>query len=74
MIGTACAWARVLFLAVKTREAAYKDLVAGARFYEILGYVLGALGVVIAAIPLGIYFDRKKKARKKKLRESMPGE
>jgi hypothetical protein len=56
-----------LFLNFKARE----DLVASAQFHGMLGYVLGALGIliVIAAIPLGIYLDRQKKARKRQLLE-----
>jgi hypothetical protein len=57
----------VFILAAKTREELFQEQVAGAKFYENLGYLLGILGVVIvvAAIPLGIYMDRRKKARKR---------
>jgi hypothetical protein len=48
-----------------TRDKA-DELIRSAQRTEMLGYVLAGVGLllVVAAIPLGIYWDRKKKARK----------
>lgn len=45
----------------------YDELVGSARRYESIGYIAGgaALLMVLAAIPLGIYFDRRKQALQK---------
>jgi hypothetical protein len=63
----------MLFAAMTNKEA--QEQIDSARFLETLGYILGAVGilVVIASIPMAIYRDRKKKARKKALqREDKP--
>jgi hypothetical protein len=56
----------IAIFAAKTRDELYEEHAASGRFYENLGYVLAGIGIllVIASIPISIYFDRKKKARK----------
>jgi hypothetical protein len=51
----------------------YDDLMRSARRNELIGYIAAGVGVlfVVAAIPLMIYFDRKKKARKKALQADL---
>jgi hypothetical protein len=43
------------------------ELIRSAQQAERIGYIFAGVGIllVIAAIPLGIYMDRKKKARKR---------
>lgn len=43
------------------------EVIRSAQQAEMLGYILAGAGIllVIAAIPLGIYLDRRKKARKR---------
>jgi hypothetical protein len=45
----------------------YDDLIRSAQRNEMIGYVAAGVGIlfVVAAIPLGIYLDRRKKARQK---------
>jgi hypothetical protein len=49
-----------------SRQQQYEEAIRAARRTEILGYILAGVAIVlaIAAIPAGIYLDRKKKARK----------
>ena len=51
----------------------YDDLMRSARRNELIGYIAAGVGVlfVVVAIPLMIYFDRKKKARKKALQAGL---
>lgn len=57
----------IAIFAAKTRDELFEEHAASGRFYENMGYVLAGIGIllVIASIPISIYFDRKKKARKK---------
>ena len=45
----------------------YDDLIRSAKRNEMIGYIAAGAGIlfVVAAIPLGIYLDRRKKARQK---------
>ena len=47
----------------------YDDLIRSAKRNELIGYIAVGVGLlfVVAGIPLMIYFDRKKKARKNAL-------
>src|SRR5204863_525633 len=49
----------------------YEEAIRSAQQSEMVGYVLGVVGIllVVAAIPVGIYFDRRKKARKQAERQ-----
>jgi hypothetical protein len=51
----------------------YDELIQSAHRSEMLGYILGAIGLllVVASIPLSIYLDRKKKSRKKALQREV---
>jgi hypothetical protein len=48
------------------RQPTYEEAIRSAQQAEMLGYILAGAGLllVVAAIPLGIYLDRKKKARR----------
>jgi hypothetical protein len=51
----------------------YDDLVRSARQNELIAYIAAGAGLLfaVAAIPLMIYFDRKKKARKNALQADL---
>jgi hypothetical protein len=57
----------VLLAQVPNNQQKYNDAIRSAQQTEMLGYILAGAGIllVVAAIPLGIYLDRKKKARKR---------
>jgi predicted transporter len=69
MAGIISALSNVVLFAAKTRDELIKEQMESARRTEVLGYVLAVIGIliVIAGIPIAIYRDRKKKARKKPL-------
>lgn len=45
----------------------YEELIRSAKTYEMLSYIAIGVGflLILAAIPLGIYTDRRKKARRR---------
>ncbi|MGF1583191.1 MAG: hypothetical protein ACFCD0_28050 [Gemmataceae bacterium] len=63
----------VVLAQAKTNQQRYEELVQSARQKELLGYILGGVGIliVVLAIPIGIYRDRKKKARKRAQKEAL---
>jgi hypothetical protein len=60
--------------AVRNQQKA-DELLRSAQRTETLAYLLAGAGIllVVAAIPLGIYLDRKKKARRQAKRAEGPG-
>ena len=54
------------------------EAVRSARLFETLGYVLAGVGIliVVAAIPLAIFLDRRKKARRRaaQAKNRLPGD
>lgn len=57
----------VLLAQAPNNQQKYNEAIRSAQQTEILGYILAGAGIllVVAAIPLGIYLDRKRKARKR---------
>ncbi len=57
----------VLLAKAPNNQQKYNEAIRSAQQTEMLGYILAGAGIllVVAAIPLGIYLDRKKKARKR---------
>lgn len=51
----------------RSEQQKYKESIRSAQRAEALGYVLAGAGIVlvVAAIPLGIYLDRRRKARRR---------
>lgn len=64
----------VLLAQVQNNQQAYNEAIRSAKQSEMLGYILAGAGIllVVLAIPLGIYLDRKKKARKRNAQQ-LPG-
>jgi hypothetical protein len=56
----------LLLAEAANNQQKYNEAIRSAQQFELLGYVLGGVGIllVLASIPLAIYWDRKKKARK----------
>jgi uncharacterized membrane protein YdcZ (DUF606 family) len=65
--------ATIVVFAARTRDQEIAHLMDSARWWEWCGYIMGGLGIliVIAAIPIAIYQDRKK-ARRKAARAKTP--
>jgi hypothetical protein len=57
----------VLLARAPNDQQKYNEVVRSAQQFELLGYILGGAGILLAAasIPLAIYWDRKKKARER---------
>jgi hypothetical protein len=49
----------------------YDELIRSAQTNEMIGYIAAGVGIlfVVVAIPLGIYLDRRKKARQKAMQQ-----
>jgi hypothetical protein len=50
----------------------YDELIDSAETTKTIGYILAGVGIalLVAAIPLSIYLDRRRKARKKSLQDA----
>jgi hypothetical protein len=64
-----------ILLARAPKNQQYDEAIRSAQNFEILGCILAAVGIlfVVAGIPVGIYLDRRKKARKRARQSATEG-